>query len=80
MVTLRLEKQLERNIEFTAKKLDITKSELIRRSITDFLNKQKNTNAWEVGKDLFGKYHSSNENLSKNAKFMVREKIEEKYK
>ncbi|GEM_PF-6425437 len=37
MITLRLDPELERKIIFTAKRLGISKSELIRKSISNYL-------------------------------------------
>lgn len=80
MITLRLDKQLEKKIESFAKNMRITKSDLIRRSISYYLKNHEKENAWEAGKDLFGKYHSTDINLAEKAKFKVREKINKKYK
>jgi len=80
MITLRLEPELEQAINNTAKNLGLTKSELIRKSIHDYLDKLGKPNAWDVGEDLFGKYSSGFNNLSSDRKKLVRAKIKSKRK
>lgn len=78
MITLRLDHKLEQVINNTAKNLGITKSELIRKSIHDYLGKLNTPNPWDAGEDLFGKYSSGVKNLSSNRKVLLREKIKAK--
>ena len=80
MLTLRLNPELEQTINDTAKILGLTKSELIRQSINDYLSKLEQPNAWEVGKDLFGKYSSDLGNLSENRKDFIKNKLKAKVK
>jgi len=46
MITLRLDPKLEQNIQNTAKILGVTKSELIRKSIADYLSKLSKSSPW----------------------------------
>ena len=78
MITLRLDQELEQHINITAKNLGLTKSELIRKSITEYLYKLKQPDAWEIGEDLFGKYSSSLGNLSVDRKKLAKSKIRAK--
>ena len=55
---MRLDPALEQAVNNTAKNLGLYRSELIRKSILDYLGKLDKPNAWEVGRDLFGKYAS----------------------
>ena len=80
MITLRLDSKIEQDLNNTAKNLGITKSELIRKSIVEYLNKLDTANAWDVGQDLFGKYSSGLKNLSTDRKEVVKEKIRAKRK
>ncbi|MBC2715452.1 MAG: CopG family transcriptional regulator [Desulfobacteraceae bacterium] len=80
MITLRLNPKIEQDINNTAKNLGITKSELIRKSILEYLSKLDTANAWEVGQDLFGKYSSGLNNLSTERKKIVKKKIRVKRK
>ncbi len=78
MITLRLNRELEKNVERISKRMGISKSELVRNSLTEYLTKYNDNSAWKVGKDLFGKYKSGNSNLSASASIIFREKIRKK--
>ena len=78
MITLRLEPDLEQLIDNTAKKLGITKSELIRCSIREYLKKMPNQTPWDLGRDLFGKYSSGRDDLSSKRKQLLKSKIKAK--
>jgi predicted DNA-binding protein len=78
MITLRLDPNLEQTITNTAKNLGLTKSDLIRKSILEYLRKLEKQNAWEAGQDLFGKYSSGYHNLSSDRKEIVKDKIKAK--
>ena len=80
MITLRLDPTLEQAINNTAQNLGLTKSELIRKSILEYLSKLGKANAWEVGQDLFGKYSSGLSNLSIERKAIVKKRIRAKRK
>ncbi len=72
MITLRLDQNLEQKVNNTAKNLGLTKSELIRKSIKEYLGNLKQPNAWVIGEDLFGKYSSGHGNLSSDRKELLR--------
>ena len=78
MITLRLDPKLERAINHTAKNLGLSKSELIRKSISEYLSKLKQPSPWEAGKDLFGKYYSGLCDLSSRRKELIKDKIKAK--
>ena len=78
MITLRLNPKLEQKINNTAKHLGVSKSELVRKSLVDYIAKLNKQNAWEAGKDLFGKYASGNGELSINRKVLLKEKLRNK--
>ncbi len=80
MITLRLDEKLEQDINTTANNLGLTKSELIRRSIHEYLGKLERPGAWETGEDLFGKYSSGRGNLSTERKELVKARIRAKRK
>ena len=80
MITLRLDPKLEQDVNITAKNLGLTKSELIRKSIRDYLRKLRKPNAGEIGEDLFCKYSSGFSNLSANRKDLIKNKIKAKRK
>ena len=79
MVTLRLDSKLEKSINDSARLLGVSKSELIRKSIEEYLKKfDTQPNAWEIGKDLFGKYASGVNNLSKDRKVLFKKRLRPK--
>ena len=78
MITLRLDQKLEQQINNTAKNLGLSKSELIRRSINEYLSKLKQPSAWDIGEDLFGKYSSGLGNLSSDRKELIKNIIKAK--
>jgi|LGVF01.1.fsa_nt_gb predicted DNA-binding protein len=80
MITLRLDPKLEQNVQNTSKILGITKSELIRKSITDYLTKLSKSSPWELGENYFGKYSSGQDNLSTDRKLLLKTKIRAKRK
>ena len=80
MVTLRLDPNLEQIVNNTAKNLGLTKSELIRKSILEYVGKLDRPSAWEAGQDLFGKYSSGRSNFSAKRKEILKEKIRAKRK
>ncbi len=78
MITLRLDEHLEQQVNNTAKYLGLTKSELIRTSINEYLKQLKQPNAWDLGEDLFGNYSSGSGNLSKDRKVFAKDIIKAK--
>jgi RHH-type rel operon transcriptional repressor/antitoxin RelB len=78
MITLRLDPALEQAINNTAKNLGLTKSDLIRKSILEYLGKLGKQNPWDAGQDLFGKYSSGRNNLSADRKVILKDKIKAK--
>ena len=80
MITLRLDQKLETAIQSTATMMGVSKSELIRISVTQFIQKQKKPTPWELGRDLFGRYASGDGNLSQNRKAIFKNKIKAKQK
>ena len=55
IITLRLDSELEKTINSVAQQLGVSKSELIRKSITDFIDKLEKPFPWELGSNVFGK-------------------------
>ena len=78
MITLRLDPKLEQTINNVAHQLGLSKSELIRKSITEFINKLDKPTPWALGNDVFGKYASGLDNLSSDRKSLIKEKIRAK--
>lgn len=78
MITLRLDPQLEQSINNIAQQMGVTKSELIRKSITEFIDNVEKPSPWAMGCDVFGRYASGVGNLSTDRKTLVKEKIRAK--
>ena len=79
MVSLRLSKQLEQWLARAARLAGVTKSEFVRQCIED--RKQSDESrptAYELGKDLFGKYGSGRGDLARNSEQIVKEIIRDK--
>ncbi|MCP3870347.1 MAG: CopG family transcriptional regulator [Gammaproteobacteria bacterium] len=75
MITLRLDPKLEKTVSETARILGVTKSELVRRSIAEFIERVGEPTPWELGKDLFERYESGRKNNSRDRKSLIREKL-----
>ena len=80
MITLRLDHKLEQHIQNAAKMLGVTKSVLIRKSITEYLAKLNTPTPWELGESVFGRYASGQDNLSTDRKSLIKIKIQAKRK
>jgi len=80
MITLRLDPQLEEKVNHTAKNLGLSKSELIRKSLVEYIDKAAKQNAWMAGQDLFGKYASGRGDLSSNRKELLQSQLKAKRK
>ncbi len=80
MITLRLDPKLEQKISHTAKNLGLSKSELVRKSLVEYISKLEKQNAWEAGQDLFGRYSSGRDDLSSNRKELLKKKLVTKRK
>lgn len=75
-LSIRLDQELERDIERRARVEGISKSALVRRCLEEFFAECGDGNlAWELGKDVFGRHGSGRGDLSKNRRKLVREKI-----
>jgi predicted DNA-binding protein len=78
MLTIRLDRNLEEQIENISVSLGITKSEIIRKSLLEYLDNLQKLNAWELGKNYFEKYSSNSGNLSTDRKSIFKQKISQK--
>lgn len=76
MITLRLNPTLEKNVQKAADAFGISKSDLVRKSIINYLETLKKPTPWELGADLFGQHSSQDGNRSKDRKELVRQKIQ----
>lgn len=78
MLTLRLDSEMERKLTNLAIALGMSKSAIVRQSLQLYINKIEKNNAWEAGKELFGKYSSGQTDLSSNRKTILKQKLRDK--
>ena len=75
-ISLRLDDRLTRKLAALAKARGLSKSELIRRCLNEYLAGQdQQPTAWELGKHLFGCYRSRRGDLSVRAREVARERL-----
>ncbi len=79
MTSIRLNKELEGKIEKIAAAKKITKSQLIREAVAEYIAAQeKEISPFMVGEKLFGRYGSGKGDLSTTYKTVLKEKFNEK--
>ena len=75
-ISLRLESRLERELNKHAKIMGISKSELVRNLIAEFVARESTKpSPWELGKNVFGRVGSGCGMLSVNRKSILRKKL-----
>jgi len=81
MLAVRLPKDLEKNLLNYAKKHNKTKTDVVKEALNLLfkMQEEKSKTAYELGKDLFGKYSSNQQNLSTDYKRKLKEKLSAKY-
>ena len=78
MITIDLDPKLEQSVQHTAEILDMTISELIHESLSEYLCELSKPSPWELGKNYFGKYSSGRGNLAADRKQLLKSKIKAK--
>ncbi len=79
MLSIRLPKELEKMVEAQSRKEKITKSEIVREALQEYMDKrEKAEHPYLLGEDLFGKYGSASGSKSVEYKKIVRDKIHAK--
>jgi len=79
--TIRLDAELERLVADAARRLKVTRSEVIRRSIRDYCQRilaETDVYPWELMKDLVGCVNSGIPDLARNSRKYVMEMIRAK--
>jgi predicted transcriptional regulator len=79
MITLRLPKELEHEIDRLAKSEHQTRTEIIKQALRSYLARQKRHTPYELGIDLFGAGESGDRDLSTRYKVVLKEKLLEKH-
>jgi RHH-type rel operon transcriptional repressor/antitoxin RelB len=78
-VSLRLDDRLAKQLDAAARKEGVSKSEFVRRCLAARLSdRQTRPSAWELGKDLFGRYSSGRSDLAQRSEEIVRELVHAK--
>lgn len=78
-ISVRLDDHLEAGLEKAARSAGISKSDLIRKCLEEYLTRQTlDRLPWQLGKELFGKVGSGRSDLSVNRKQILRKKIHAK--
>jgi RHH-type transcriptional regulator, rel operon repressor / antitoxin RelB len=80
MLTLRLDSELEKEIEEAAEAEGVSKSALVREVLLAYVAKRKTRTPWELGSDLFGKHDLGNPKLSTDRKAILTQRIQAKAK
>jgi hypothetical protein len=75
-ISVRLDEETEQGLERVAAAQGLSKSELIRRCLTEYLSRQAaRPSAWQLGADLFGRVGSGRSDRSENRQQLVRESL-----
>jgi predicted DNA-binding protein len=79
MTSIRLSKELAEKLNSLAERENITKSEIIKEALEEYLiDYEKKANPYDLGKEFFGKFGSGQGDLSASYKQKVSNKIDEK--
>ena len=80
-ISVRLDDETAAALEALAVRSGRSKSQLIRESLIEYLGKQKPApDAWELGKDLFGRFGSGRTDLAEKSEEILREMFREKHR
>lgn len=80
MLSVRLPGELEKKVKQLATAEGRTKTEIIRTALEAYVKaKDQAASAYDLGKNLFGRYGSGRRDLSINYKSRVKERIREKH-
>lgn len=82
MLSVRLDNSIEDQLNFFSQQKSISKSQIIKDSLVYYFEMLRSQNrektAYELGKNLFGKYSSGKTDLSTTYKQKLKEKINAK--
>ena len=78
MITLRVDKKLEETLKNAAKAKGLSKSEIVRQSLVEYLSSHCQNNSHKIGERVFGKYGSGKGNLSTDSEVILRDKLKKK--
>ncbi|RJR20834.1 MAG: CopG family transcriptional regulator [Desulfobacteraceae bacterium] len=78
MLTVRISKKMERELDILSQQLHVTKSEIVKKAISEYIKNVSNS-PYETGKDLFGCDDSNIVDGSTSYKQNVRRRVHEKH-
>ena len=80
MVTIRLPEEMEAQLQTLTLIENITKTEIIKNALTEYLDKHlQEKTAYELGKDLFGRFGSGDSDRSVTYKQRIKKILNEKH-
>jgi hypothetical protein len=78
-ISLRLDDRLSRKLAAAARARGVSKSALVRACLHQYLAETaQQPTAWDLGKDLFGCYHSGRGDLSARAAELARKRAHDR--
>ena len=80
MITIRLPDELENQLLLATEIEQKTKTEIVKAALAEYFERHlQEKSAYELGRDLFGKYSSGERDLSTTYKKRLKKKLDEKY-
>jgi len=83
MLAVRLPESLENELNLLSKRTSKTKTEIVKDALKLFFEtkaKEEQKTAYELGKDMFGRYGSGEGDLSATYKQKLKSKLHDKYR
>ena len=79
MTSVRLSEDIEEKLNFLSHTKRLSKTEIIRIAITNYIEHENVSDPYELGKDLFDLSGSGESNRSQNYKKVIKDKLHGKY-
>ena len=80
-LSVRLESDLERQLQAYSTDVGLSKSEIVKQSLEAFFaTRVPKKSAYELGKHLFGRYGSGQSDVSQNRRHYLQEAAHEKHR
>jgi len=78
MFSVRLDDELDKEIQALSEKTKANKSEIVREALTEYLEaREAEDKPFDLGQDLFGRFGSGKGDLSTTYKKRIKEKLNE---
>lgn len=80
MITIRLPDEMENQLLLATEIEQKTKTEIVKAALAEYFERHLQTkSAYELGRDVFGKYSSGERDLSTTYKKRLKKRLDEKY-